>query len=623
MKHRIFFMTACAFLFGAMTAGGSGQVKKLPERSKIDDASKWKLEDIYHDNKAWDRDFTEVENSIPELEKYKGRLGESADALLEFFRLRDSVSEITGKLYVYSKMRKDEDTRSATYQAMSDRSDQIITKLNEATAFVRPELLAVPEETLRKFVRSSDELAVYEHALDDLIRSKKHILSQREEELLAMSGEVFNSPQNVFTMLNNADIKFPVIKNEKGEDIELTKGNFSVFLNSRDRAVRKNAWTALYSSYEKLINTIASSFSSQIKRDAVLARARHYDSALEAALFDNNIPVAVYENLIASVHENLEPLRRYVQLRKKLLILDKVHLYDIYVPLFSAEDDEYVYDDAKDIVIQSLKALGETYVTDMSAGLNGGWVDVYENVGKRSGAYSWGSYGTHPYVLLNYSKKLDDVFTLAHELGHAMHSFYTRGNQPYAYGDYTIFVAEVASITNESILMRSLINRTEDKEKKLVLLNRFLDNIVGTFYRQTMFAEFEKIVHEAVENGEPLTATTLKERYGALYKSYYGDELTVDEQLKMEWARIPHFYYNFYVFQYATGFAAATALANKILEEGQPARDKYLKFLSSGSSQYSIDLLKTAGVDMTTRDPVENVSKLMNQLLDEVEQLLE
>ncbi|MCL5019150.1 MAG: oligoendopeptidase F [Patescibacteria group bacterium] len=606
-------------IIGLLVSDSMGQVKKSPERSEVEGKFKWKLEDIYQSNDVWEKDYTLVQEKISVLESFKGKLGESAEKLLEFFRLRDSVSEIAGKLMVYSKMRKDEDTRNSQYQAMNDRIDQLVTKLNEATAFVNPELLLIPEEKLKKFLDSGKDIAVYKHAIDDLLRTKKHILSQREEELLAMSGEVFNSPQNVFSMLNNADIKFPVIKDAEGNNVELTKGNFSVFLMSKNREVRKNAWESLYGSYEKLINTLAASFSSQIKKDVVLAKARYYNSSLEAALFGNNIPVPVLENLVTAVHQNLAPLKRYVSLRKKILNLDEVHLYDVYVPLFSAREEKYEYESAKEMVIRNLAPLGKKYTGDLTKGFNSGWVDIYENVGKRSGAYSWGSYGTHPYILLNYANKLDDVFTLAHEFGHAMHSFYTWQSQPYVYGDYTIFLAEVASTTNEAILMQKLIKDTKDKQQKLVLLNRYLDNIVGTFYRQTMFAEFEKQIHEAVESGKPLTAENLRTMYGELYKSYYDNALVVDDQLKMEWARIPHFYYNFYVFQYATGFAAATALSSAILNDGQPALDRYLKFLSAGSSQYSIDILTMAGVDMTKTEPIKEVARVMDRLLDEVE----
>jgi len=619
MKHTNLMIIGIGIMIGLSCYNGKDQVKRLPERSEIEDKYKWSLEDIYATNDLWEEDYNTIQEQITKLSAFSGKLGNSAKTLLEFFRLRDSAREIVGKLIVYAKMKKDEDTRNSEYQGMSDRVDRLVTEFSEALAFVNPELLAIPERKLNNFLDSNKELAVYDHALDDLLRTKKHILSKREEELLAMSSEVFSSPQNIFGMLNNADIKFPTIKNEDKNDVELTKGNFSVFLVSRDRDVRKNAWESLYSSYENLINTITASFSSQIKRDVVIAKARHYNSALEASLSVNNIPVSVYKNLIAAIHENLTPLRRYVNLRKKILGLDEVHLYDIYVPLFSAEDEEYEYEQAKEMVIEYLAPLGSQYIEDMTKGLNDGWVDIYENIGKRSGAYSGGTYGTHPYILLNYNKKLDDIFTLAHELGHAMHSLYTWNTQPYVYGDYPIFLAEVASTTNENILMQKLIDATKDRQKKLVLLNRHLDNIVGTFYSQTMFAEFELMVHEAVEEGKPLTADILRQMYGDLYRSFYGDALVVDKQLEIEWARVPHFYYNFYVFQYATGFAASTALATAILNERQPALDRYLNFLSAGNSDYAIDLLKMAGVNMTATGPVEDVARLMDRLLDEIE----
>jgi len=604
-----------AFSTPAGTSDAAGQVQTLPERSALSDADKWRLEDIYATNELWESDFATVSADIPKLKAYKGRLGESAAALLEFYQLNNAIGQTLGTLYVYAKMRKDEDTRVSLYVGMSDRMDGLATDFSAATAFVNPELLALPEDRIKDFLASNTELALYEHLLDDVLRTRAHVLSEKEEELLAMAGEVFASPGNIFSMLNNADITFPVIQDDEGNDVELTKGNFGVFLESPDRTVRKAAWDGLYGSYEKLANTIATSFSSQIKKDVMLAKVRKFETAREAALNANNIPLAVYDNLITAIHENLEPLRRYVRLRKKILGVDKIYHYDIYTPLFTAGDPEYTYDEGKQMVIEYLAPLGETYVTDMAAGLEDGWVDIYENQGKRSGAYQWGSYGTHPYLLLNYSDKLNDVFTLAHELGHAMHSFYTRKHQPYIYGDYTIFLAEVASVTNEAILMRNLIRNATDKQQKLVLLNRQLDNIVGTFYRQTMFAEFEMMVHRAVAEGKALTVDSLKEMYGDLYTTYYGDTYEVDDHLRMEWARIPHFYRNFYVFQYATGFAAGAALAVNILEGGQEARDQYLQYLSLGSSMYSIPQLKIAGVDMTSPKPIEDVARMMDELL--------
>jgi oligoendopeptidase F len=617
-------MTACG-VQDAGQSGGAGNgddVKSLPERSSIDDQFKWKLDHIYDTNDAWEMDFAAVKADIPNLAAFSGKLGDSPKTLLDFFTLRDKVSNTVEKMMVYAKMRRDEDTRESTYQGLSDRIDGLITEFRSALAFVDPELLAIPEDKLRGFLNVNEVLQVYNHSVDDLLRTRKHVLSQREEELLAMSGEVYNGASNIFGMLNNADMKFPVIQDEDGNDVELTKGNFGVFLESTNRDVRRNAFESLYGSYRKVENTLAASFSTQIKRDVLLAKARNFGTARESALHANNIPTQVYDNLVSAIHENFAPLRRYVNLRKKILGLDAVHQYDVYTPLFTAEDAEYTYDEGQELVTQYMAPLGKDYLKAMTDGMKYGWIDVYENQGKQSGAYSWGSYATHPYVLLNYTDKLDDVFTLAHELGHAMHSYYSREAQPYIYGDYTIFLAEVASTANEALLMQGLINDTKDVRQKQVLLNRWLDNIVGTFYRQTMFAEFEMIVHSAVEEGQPLTTDWLSERYGQLYETYYGDSYGIDEDLKLEWARIPHFYYNFYVFQYATGYAASQALANAIIEEGQPAVDRYLKFISLGGSQYSIEQLKTAGVDMTSKQPIEAIARLMNRLLDDLEATL-
>jgi oligoendopeptidase F len=604
---------------GVTGGGDEGSVQALKERSEIADEFKWKLEDIYSTNDDWEKEFEAVKAEMPNLSTYNGRLGESAATLLQYFRAEESAELKLERLLTYAGMRSHQDTRETSYQGLNDRINSLVTQFNGALAFVQPELMEVPESKLRGFLKSNKDLALYEHKINDLLRAKKHTLSKTEEELLALGGDVFSGPANIFNMLNNADLKFPVIQDEQGNDIELTKGNFGVFLESPNRDIRRAAFEGVYSAYRAQINTITATYGTQMKKDVMMARARKYNSPMESALHPSNIPPLVYTNLIEAVNENLAPLRRYVKLRKKILGITDLHHYDVYTPLFSAGESDYPIEEGKKLVLEHLSMFGDKYLQLLDKGMNGGWVDVYENVGKRAGAYKWGPYGTHPFVLLNYTNKLNDVLTLAHEMGHAMHSSYSQANQSYTYGDYTLFLAEVASTANEAVMMNGLISVADDKQQKLVLLNQWLDNIVGTFYRQTMFAEFELFVHDAVSDGQPLTSEWLGEQYGQLYERYYGETYVVDEDLKLEWARIPHFYRNFYVFKYATGYAASQALANAIIEEGQPAVDRYLKFISLGSSDYSINLLKTAGVDMTTKKPIEDVARLMDRLLDEVE----
>ncbi|MGB4703072.1 MAG: oligoendopeptidase F, partial [Syntrophomonadaceae bacterium] len=476
-------------------------------------------------------------------------------------------------------------------------------------------------EQIKEYEKAEPELAVYAHYFDELFRQKEHILGEKEERLLAMSADLSSASNNIFTMLNNADIKFPTIRDENGQEVELTKGRYGRFMESRDRRVRKEAYEGLYSSYKGLINTLAATLSSSIKRDIFYARARNYPSALHAALDQDNVPVEVYNQLIASVNNHLDSMYRYMKIRKKLLQVDPMYMYDIYVPLVADFDMKVTYEEAKEITLQGLKPLGEEYLSVLRQGYQGRWIDVYENQGKTSGAYSWGTYDTHPYVLMNYDDKLDDLFTLAHEMGHSLHSYYSNLAQPYIYSQYSIFVAEVASTVNESLLIDYLLKNTDNPQEKMYLLNHYLEQFRGTVYRQTMFAEFEKITHERVEAGDALTPENLGELYLELNKKYYGPEVEMDDNICAEWARIPHFYSAFYVYKYATGFSAATAIKQSILEEGQPAVDRYLDFLKSGSSDYPINLLKKAGVDLTTPEPVEKALTYFSKLLDEFEKL--
>jgi len=594
---------------------------KARKREEIAEEYRWQLEDIYRNQDDWEQDFQRVKELIEQIGPYQGRVGESASTLKQVLQILNEMQRKTDNLYVYSRMRRDEDNSKAEYQTLFDRAESLSVQCSSAVAFVVPELLSLSREQIKEYEKAEPELAVYAHYFDELFRQKEHILGEKEERLLAMSADLSSASNNIFTMLNNADIKFPTIRDENGQEVELTKGRYGRFMESRDRRVRKEAYEGLYSSYKGLINTLAATLSSSIKRDIFYARARNYPSALHAALDQDNVPVEVYNQLIASVNNHLDSMYRYMKIRKKLLQVDPMYMYDIYVPLVADFDMKVTYEEAKEITLQGLKPLGEEYLSVLRQGYQGRWIDVYENQGKTSGAYSWGTYDTHPYVLMNYDDKLDDLFTLAHEMGHSLHSYYSNLAQPYIYSQYSIFVAEVASTVNESLLIDYLLKNTDNPQEKMYLLNHYLEQFRGTVYRQTMFAEFEKITHERVEAGDALTPENLGELYLELNKKYYGPEVEMDDNICAEWARIPHFYSAFYVYKYATGFSAATAIKQSILEEGQPAVDRYLDFLKSGSSDYPINLLKKAGVDLTTPEPVEKALTYFSKLLDEFEKL--
>ncbi|MDD2619600.1 MAG: oligoendopeptidase F [Syntrophomonadaceae bacterium] len=597
----------------------SGLTKK---REEIATEYKWKLEDIYSNEDLWESDFQSVKCSVKEVEKYQGRLGDSAAELLGVLRLSDELGLTIEKLYVYSRMRRDEDNAKSHYQSLFDRIEGLSIQVGSSTSYIIPEITGLPEERIKEFLSANKDLQIYQHFFDELMRQKEHILSREEERILAMSADLSLASKSIFGMLNNADIKFPIIKDEEGNDIELTKGRYGRFMESSNRQVRMDTFKALYSSYGKLKNTLATTLSSSVKNDIFYARVRKYPSALQASLDQDNVSQDVYEQLIKSVHNNMEYMYRYMKLRKRMLKLDELHMYDIYTPLVTEYKMNIPYEQAKELVIRGLQPLGKEYVGKLSEGMNSGWIDVYENEGKTSGAYSWGSYKTHPYVLLNYDNKLDDVFTLAHEMGHSMHSYYSNKNQPSIYAQYSIFLAEVASTVNESLLIDHMLNNCTDKQEKMFLINHYLEQFRGTVYRQTMFAEFEKIIHEQVENGGALTPENLSKIYRELNIQYYGPEVILDEEIDMEWARIPHFYSAFYVYKYATGFSAATAIKQQILEEGQPAVDRYLEFLKAGSSDYPLNVLKKAGVDLASPEPVNKALQYFGKLLLEMEDLL-
>ncbi|NOX36088.1 MAG: oligoendopeptidase F [Calditrichaeota bacterium] len=596
--------------------------RRLPSREEIPDPYKWNVQDIYANDADWEADFQRVEAWLPELDEYRGRLAESATVLLGCLQLRDRIEEVLGRLYLYAGLRSDEDSRVSHYQAMRDRVMALSVKANERMAFIQPEILAIPEDKLWQMLEESPELRVYRHHLEDLLRMKDHVLPPEQERLLAMAGEVAQGPYHIFNMFNNADIRFPSIRDENGQEIEVTKGRFQKLLESRDRRVRQDAFDAFYGTYENWLNTLAATLSTSIKRDIFYARARKYQSALEAALHADNIPLQVYENVVRTINENLAPLHRYIEFRRQRLQLDAVAPWDLFVPLVEATHFDFSYEEAIDLITEALQPLGETYQAVLQRGFKEGWIDVFENQGKRAGAYSWSTYGVHPFILLNYNRTLNDVFTIAHEMGHALHSFFTQQKQPFIYSHYTIFVAEVASTLNEALLMEHLLNKTTDPEKKLYLLNEYADQIRGTVYIQTLFAEFEKTIHEKVEAGEALTAELLSALKEELYTRYFGPAFRMHPRYRINWCRIPHFYYNFYVYKYVTGYAAATALAQRILSGEPGAREAYLDFLSRGNSDYSLNLLRQAGVDMTSPEPIQATTRLLDRLVQEMETIV-
>ncbi|MDE8564614.1 oligoendopeptidase F [Anoxybacillus rupiensis] len=597
-------------------------VKSLPKRNEIPIEETWRLEDIFPSDEAWEQEFQEVKKMLPKLADYQGRLGESADVFYEALQYQDHLSLRLDKLYTYAHMRYDQDTTNSFYQSLNDRIKGLYSEASSAMAFIVPEILAIDEAKVKSFLKEKEELKLYEHALDEINRQRPHVLSAKEEALLAQAAEVMASSSNTFGMLNNADLKFPAIIDENGEEVEVTHGRYIRFLESEDRRVRRDAFKAVYKTYGKYKNTFASTLSGAVKKDNFFARVRQYQSARQAALSSNNIPESVYDNLVETVNKNLDLLHRYVRLRKKALGLEELHMYDLYTPLVKNVKMEVTYEEAKQYLLKGLAPLGEEYVSIVKEGLENRWVDVRENVGKRSGAYSSGAYGTNPYILLNWQDNVNNLFTLAHEFGHSVHSYYTRKTQPYPYGSYSIFVAEVASTCNEALLNDYLLKTIEEEDKRLYLLNHYLEGFRGTVFRQTMFAEFEHMVHVKAQQGEALTAESLTSMYYELNKKYFGSDVVVDEEIGLEWARIPHFYYNYYVYQYATGFSAATALSKQILEEGEPAVQRYVEFLKAGSSDYPIEVLKKAGVDMATAKPIEEACQVFAQKLEEMEQLL-
>jgi len=596
--------------------------RSLPSRDSIDPSYKWRLEDIYASNDDWEKDFSKVKELADKVASYKGQLSRDPQTFYEALKSLDEFGALSDKLFVYARMRRDEDNSNSLYQAMVDRATSMLTECYARISFFTPEITAMDEGTIEKFFRELPQLSLYKFKIDSILREKEHILSEKEEALLALASEMADAPDDIFTMFNNADIKFPDIINENGEKVELTKGRYITFLESRDRRVRHDAFKAMYQTYSAMRNTLAAMLTSNVKKNKFYATVRKFNSCLEAALNGDKVSPEVYNKLIDTIADHLQLMDRYLRIRKKALKLDELRLYDLYVPLVEDIDKKVSFEEAKEMVIEGLAPLGEQYISDLKKAFESGWIDVFESRGKTSGAYSWGAYLTHPYVLLNFQGNINDVFTLAHEMGHAMHTYYTNKTQPYVYSGYRIFVAEVASTVNESLLVRHMLNKTNDKKEKAFLLNHYLEEFRGTVFRQVMFAEFEKIIHEKIEAGEALTTEALCEIYYGLNEKFFGREVVLDRDIEMEWARIPHFYSSFYVYKYATGFAAATAIAKAILTEGKPAVDRYMEFLRSGSSDYPLELLKKAGVDLSTTKPVEDCLKVFGELLDEFEKCI-
>ncbi|HML34645.1 oligoendopeptidase F [Sporomusa sphaeroides] len=593
----------------------------LPSREQLQAEYKWQVENIYANEQLWQADFDKVKNALPGITEYKGTLSQTPAKLAACLKLRDEINILAGKLFAYARLHRDENSANAKYQALVGKTEGLLAETSAATAFIEPEILAISDDMLAAF-RREQSLAEYSFYFDNLIRQKQHVLSPAEEEILSRSAEATQASENIFNMLAHADMKFPDITGEDGQKITLSEGRYRSLIMSADRRVRQEAFSGLFGSYNTFRNTFAATLAGNVKKNIFYSRTRKYNSTLESALSESNIPVNVYDNLLATVNNNLAPLHRYIALKKKALQLDEIHMYDLYTPLAQTVKFNIPYAEGLKLVREGLAPLGTEYADILNKGLTSGWIDVYENKGKQTGAYCWGVYGVHPFVLLNYNDRLEDVSTLAHEMGHAIHSYYSQAAQPYATSQYTIFTAEVASTTNEILLNDFLLKATTDKQKKLYLINQYLEMVRATVYRQTMFAEFEKSIYDKAEEGETLTADLLDALWHALNTKYYGPGMVVDSEIDVEWARIPHFYWNFYVYQYVTGYAAATTLAEKMANGGTGDKQRYIEFLKSGGSDYPLSILKQAGVDMSTPQPVELTLNKFSTMLDELEKLI-
>ena len=596
--------------------------QSIPKRSEVPEEMTWNLKDMFESDQAWMAEYEAMKEFPAKIAAFQGTLARSAQDLLAWFRLQDEIELRLSVLMGYASCKGDEDTGNSFYQDVRGKAMNVYVSIASAAAFATPEIMAIADETLDRFYAQQPELETYRRSLYQIRRRKDHILSPAEERLLASAGEMANASENIAGVFRNADQIFPDVTDSQGNVHPLTDATFVPLLTSPDRELRRRAFETYYKQLGQYKNTIAATLDGQFKQLCFFSNARHYDSTIQASLDATEVPVPVYMNLIEAVHNNLDKMYRYVALRKKLLGVDELHMYDVYTPIVADADQAITYEQAKETVLEALQVLGDDYVDLLKEGFSNRWIDVYENVGKRSGAYSSGNSRPHPYVLLNHKDNLDCQFTLAHEMGHALHSYHSCKYQPVSTSDYVIFVAEVASTCNEVLLMRHLLKKTTDKKQRAYLINHFMDQFKGTVYRQTMFAEFELTMGKMAESGQALTADALCQKYHALNKLYFGPDMVSDDQIALEWARIPHFFYNYYVFQYATGFSAAVAIANRILKEGAPAVADYKKFLSGGCSTDPISLLKIAGVDMSSPEPVNSALALFGELVDEMEQLV-
>ncbi|HBG4072187.1 TPA: oligoendopeptidase F [Clostridioides difficile] len=591
------------------------------DRSTIEEKYKWKIDKMYSSKEEIEKDISKVKNLIQEVKEYKGKLSESKENLYKVLNISENASRIVQNLYVYTHMKQHEDTRINDNQGRATKTEMLSTDLGVATSYIVPEILAIEENKLSEYLKD-EKLSFYTKYIKDILRDKPHTLSEREEEILAATSELSTIPENVYDMLAYADMEFPEIEDEEGNKVKLSHSNYSLFIKSKNSRVRKEAFEGEFSTYEKYKNTFASTLYGGIKSEIFYAKTRKYNSAIEASLFSDDVSLDVYNNLISAIDKSIPNLNKYVELKKKFLGLNEIHMYDLYVPLTDKFYMDIPYDKAQDIILEALKPLGEEYLKVIKSAFGEGWIDVYDNEGKKGGAYSWGSYDSHPYILMSYKNDLNSLFTLIHELGHSVHSHYSRTSQPFLYSDYKIFVAEVASTLNELLLINYLLENSKSKDETIYLLNYYLEQFRTTVHRQTMFAEFEKIVHQRVESGEPLTADEFTNIYYKLNEKYYGKSAIVDKQIGIEWARIPHFYSNFYVYKYATGFSAASALSQQILSEGSTAVDRYINFLKSGGSEYPLEQLKSAGVDMTKKESIEEALNVFAELVNKLEKEL-
>ena len=596
---------------------------ELLKRSEVKEADTWNVKDMYPTTEAWENELKVITEIVDKIASYEGSVVATAENLLTVLEHLADAGEKIEKAFNYAERLFDEDQTNTTHQAMSAKVYSLYAAMGSKTAFVDPEIIAATDETLEAFYKELPALELYRKQIAEIRRMKEHCLSAEMEKLLAMTAEMSQTPADTFSILNNADLVFPEIEDENGEKVRITHGRYGQFLQSADRRVRKDAFENLYQTYKQFLNTSASLYCGNVKQQVFHAKARKYASSLECAVDANNVSSSVYHNLIDTVNKNLDKMHQYVSLRKKCLGVEELHMYDIYTPMIADVAKKISFEEAKETVLKALAPLGEDYVNKVKEGFENRWIDVYENQGKRSGAYSAGAYGCHPYVLLNYNGTLDDMFTLAHEMGHAMHSNYSNEAKPYIYAGYKIFVAEVASTCNEILLMEYLLKNTTDKKERAYLLNHYLDSFKGTVYRQTQFAEYEMLTNKMYEDGESLTADNLSSVYLELNKKYYGSDIISDEQIAYEWARIPHFYYNFYVYQYATSYCAAFSVAHKILEEGAPAVEHYKKFLSGGCSMAPVELLKIAGVNLETPAPIQDALNAFGEIIKEMETLVE